>query len=459
MATIYSPVPGNAVQGVSIDDNRRVFNFGERIAELAPQQSPFFAYLSKVGKKPTDDPVFKFLEQRHQWQRRHFKVKTAISTINLASDATVGSIEVYCNVTKDGRSTSTETAPEFLLENQRVTLSATDAGDSDAVIELTGYIYSAPTIASGKTTMQLEVDSVAKAGSVTMASSGTVAGYTDVDIADNANCMVIGSSWDEGTGKPESWRDELYDREGYTQIFKTAISLFSGTSMATQYRAIPNEYRRVWQEKLMEHKMDLEQALLYGVGKADESGSGPQRHTWGIIPYTRAYGKSGGVYNFTYSGSGYDAFVDTMEDFFHPESGNSGSKLVLASRKVLAWFQKLGSNAGFLDASVAQSSYNLDVQNIKGSFGHAVTKVTTIFGDLHFVQEPLLRGMYDDFAVAVDLKNVAYRPLVGNGVNRDTFLMTNVQNNDTDGRQDMILTECGLEISLPETHAVMKWSA
>ena len=147
MATIYSPVPGNTVQGVSIDDNRRVFNFGERIAELAPQQSPFFAYLSKVGKKPTDDPVFKFLEQRHQWQRRHFKVKTAISTINLASDATVGSIEVYCNVTKDGRSTTTETAPEFLLQNQRVTLSATDAGDSAAVVEVTGYIYSAPTIA------------------------------------------------------------------------------------------------------------------------------------------------------------------------------------------------------------------------------------------------------------------------------------------------------------------------
>ena len=60
--------------------------------------------------------------------------------------------------------------------------------------------------------------------------------------------------------------------------------------------------------------------------------------------------------------------------------------------------------------------------------------------------------------MAVDLSNVAYRPLVGNGISRDTFIKTNVQDNDTDGRQDMITTEAGLEISLPETHAIMKWS-
>ena len=73
MATFNSTNAGATVQDVSINDNRRIFNFGERVAELAPQQSPFFVYLSKVAKKVTDDPVFKFLEQRHQWQRRNFE--------------------------------------------------------------------------------------------------------------------------------------------------------------------------------------------------------------------------------------------------------------------------------------------------------------------------------------------------------------------------------------------------
>ena len=70
MADKYSISTGGSMQSSTINDSRRMFNFGERVAELAPEQSPFFTYLSKVAKKPTDDPVFKFLEQRHQWQQQ-----------------------------------------------------------------------------------------------------------------------------------------------------------------------------------------------------------------------------------------------------------------------------------------------------------------------------------------------------------------------------------------------------
>ena len=74
------------------------------------------------------------------------------------------------------------------------------------------------------------------------------------------------------------------------------------------------------------------------------------------------------------------------------------------------------------------------------------------------MQEPLLRNQWENKAILIDMKNVAYRPLVGNGKNRDTHIITNVQGNDTDGRKDMILTEAGLEVSLPETHGVMTFS-
>jgi len=72
--------------------------------------------------------------------------------------------------------------------------------------------------------------------------------------------------------------------------------------------------------------------------------------------------------------------------------------------------------------------------------------------------EPLLRGPWANHAIVVDLNNVAYRPLAGNGESRDTQIITNIQNNDVDGRRDMILTEAGLEIQLPETHAILKFS-
>ena len=52
MGTFYSGEAGNTLNsGVSLDSTRRKFNFGERVAELAPVQSPFFVYLSKVAKK------------------------------------------------------------------------------------------------------------------------------------------------------------------------------------------------------------------------------------------------------------------------------------------------------------------------------------------------------------------------------------------------------------------------
>ena len=444
MANAYSNDTGVTPQGVSINDSRRIFNFGERVSELAPQQSPFFVYLSKVAKESTDDPVFKFLEQRHQWQRRNFSVKTdgAVKASGEAVTYTcVCDYDKYGNDLTLAGGTNTA-APQFLLVGQVVRIGQ----------------------------KALRITSVTAGDGVSAAYSGGNADtYTDIacvaleaiaetDIEVGTEGQVIGSAWGEGTTDPEGWKDELYSREGYCQIFKTAIQLFSGTALATRYRGRPDEYRRVWADKLMEHKMDIEHAMLFGVGARDESASaGPVRYTHGIVPYTEANGK---IYNMDYSASTYDTFIDNMQDFFAPETGNSGDKLVLASRKVLAWLQKLSSTTGgFLRNTVGADQYNLDVQNIKGSFGHEVTKINTIFGNLHFVAEPLFRGQDEDIALAVDMANVKYRPLSGNGVSRDTHIMTNVQNNNVDGRKDMILTEAGLEISLPETHAIMKWVA
>jgi hypothetical protein len=56
--------------------------------------------------------------------------------------------------------------------------------------------------------------------------------------------------------------------------------------------------------------------------------------------------------------------------------------------------------------------------------------------------------------VGVDLGSVSYRPLVGNGLNRDTYIETNVQSPDEDSRKDQILTEAGLEVCLPESHFI-----
>lgn len=480
--SIYSPTPGDAqgsLASVSINDSRRIFNFGERVAELAPEQSPFFAYLSKVAKKPTDDPVFKFLEKRHQWQRRNFTVHTqdtsaAASGSFANSEWDLSALALECGYDVYGREQA-NSQPLFLLSGQVIAIDGIYSvnGSAFTVDESNGFNVTAyyridadpNTATAGETRVDADLIKVMYkpigANGATATQSGAVAPASGSKLRFVAGGVgqVLGTAWTEAGTDPDGWRDEFYNREGYCQIFKTAVPLFSGTSLATRYRGDANEYMRVYKEKLMEHKMDLEHAFLFGYGGSDETASGPVRKTWGILPYTELYGK---VKIVDKSEATYDTFIEMMEDIFSPESGNSGDKLVLASREVMTWLNKLGGS-GFLANTMAgvgsAQGSGMDIANVPGQFGHNVTKVSTLYGNLHFIHEPLLRGPWADYAIMIDLKNVAYRPLVGNGVSRDTQIITNVQNNNVDGRKDMILTEAGLEIQLPETHTVLKFEA
>ena len=300
----YSSQTGAAPQGVSVNDNRRIYNFGERVAELAPQQSPFFVYLNKVGRKPTDDPVFKFLEQRHQWQRRNFKMESAVAATAPSGGAlSLSNIKIMAMYDKYGRATTVGQPANYILDEgdsvgQMIQIAGTfektaDATDTDIVagtLTLRVTNVDSHTAASGATDgyTQLDVDVIAFNNVPLNATDHPDAG--EFVIADGSLGQVIGSAHPEGGKAPDGWEDSLYDREGYTQIFKTAMKLFSGTAMATRYRGYADEYKRIWKEKLMEHKMDLEHAMLFGVGGSDESSAGPIRKTHGILPYTMQHG-------------------------------------------------------------------------------------------------------------------------------------------------------------------------
>jgi hypothetical protein len=61
--------------------------------------------------------------------------------------------------------------------------------------------------------------------------------------------------------------------------------------------------------------------------------------------------------------------------------------------------------------------------------------------------------------LAINMKHCSYRPLVGNGLNRDTAIYVGVQtleNSGVDRRVDLIQTEAGMEWQMPEAHAY--WS-
>ena len=483
--------------GVSVDNLRRKFGIGDFVSQLAPEQSLFLSYLSRVAKKPLDETVWKPLEYRPQWQRRNFQIQVADGAGEALTETTAvsskvgfsitGDLTVKCNYNNSGEmQTSYNQVPIFLINKQVVRVPIIET--TDKIIYHVAAIVS--NVAADGTTCKLT--SVGEAlPEKQIAAPAATAVYelvtSDVDNTDSngyaigsaattlgsagksADCQVIGSAFGEATTAPDGWIDKISAVEFYMQIFKTSVPLMSGSAQATRYRGFADEFQRVYAQHVLSHKMDIENAMLFGNGYYSNQDA---RYSWGIVPFIELMG--GQKFSMTYASSGYDDLVDIMKDFFQPESGNSGQKLCLTSRKVIAWLSKLGnaSNGSFIynslgrgmqdTGSVASADVNpYSVQmGVKSSkFAPVqITAVTTAFGTFNFVSHPLFRGHAENSVAVIDMSNVAYRPLVGNGLNRDTYVETNIQDNSVDGRKDQIITECGLEIMLPETHALLTFS-
>ena len=421
--------PGSAASGYH---TRRLFNFSDRVAELAPDESPFFVYLSKVAKVPTDDPQFRFLEDRTKISMtdRSFVLDGAHS-IPAAGSSITYTVE---------ESAGSETSVDFLIKGMVFAVGYSESNSPETIIV---RIESAP-VDNGSDTSFV--------GKTISAIDGAETG------GDETKCQVIGTSFVEGSGAPDVFSEELSTDSGLTQIFKTACEM-SNTARATRYRGYADEFQRIWNLKLREHKIDIERAMLFG----QQATVGGIQYTEGIAGHiikngtavvdNSALSYSSGAPYFRSAQTDeltYDRILSDFEVVYDPARGGSDAKLALASLPVITFFNKLGSTS-FVDQSVA-NELRYNIEKSTGSFGHTVLQVETIHGTMNLVKEPLFRGFSSGFLCMVDMDNVAYRPLVGNGVNRDTQIMTNVQSADEDLRKDMILTEAGLEVSLPESH-------
>jgi hypothetical protein len=431
---------------------RRKHNFGDRVYKLTPEETPFFAYLSAVGKVPTDDPVFRVLEDRAptKWADRTFQIDC--SSNNVTIEATEGELwDQEANTVNE--------------------LTLTTASDSDELIAgmlVQALVYEnvaegAPANTEIPAQITARIESVGT-GVVTLRTVYT-SGDVDTTISSgNLDLQVIGTAWGEGTNAPESFGYAIEDTYGQTQIFKTSAYM-SNTAMATVMRGYANEWDRIWSLKLREHKVDIERAFLFN-NKGNANGISytdgmigniiAQAGTWELTDTNAlayASGKSfvRGVDISGTSEATYDRFLVDFETIFAPERGGDKQKFCMASMPVVTYFNRLKS--GFGDQSVSSNMhYNLNFQQLEGGLGHKVMKIDTVHGSLAMVRNPLLKGIGKSMMVGIDLDNVKYRPLVGNGLNRDTYIETNVQTAGEDSRKDLILTEAGLEVCMPESH-------
>ena len=439
---------------------RRRHNFGDRVYKLTPDETPFFVYLNAVAKMPTNDPVFRVLEDREaiKWTDRTFVTDVANAGI-IKIEATEGENWTY-DADGAGENAASNNIPvtstEGLLVGQLVQAVKIS---SEMPEQITARVE-----AVGSNTVQLKTVSVA--------------GSTDASLSAGADLtfQVIGSAFAEGTGSPDSFGYGIDENFGYTQIFKTTASM-SNTAYATNMRGYAKEWDRIWAMKLREHKVDIERAMLFnnkgivgGIQYTDglignilsQSGITHESNPADNLAYSakKSYSR---IIDIDSAGDGsvaseftYDSFLNDLEVIFDPARGGSSEKFCMASLPVITLFNKM--QGGFIESSV-NTNYNLNInfEGKTGGFGHKVMQIETVHGTLNLVKQPLFRGVAKNMMVCVDLDNVKYRPLVGNGLNRDTYIDTNVQLPDEDLRKDLILTEAGLEVCMPESHSLFSF--
>ena len=478
----YAALVGSTL---STGDLRRIFNFGPMVTELAPQVDPYFRIMSLFRRKPTDDPEFKFTEKRASWNKRYAYVVNHGTTSAITADGTDATLtaasvaagctyyfNMQCDYKHDGlignvygQSTNaitigdSGTGPRFFIPGQIIKVNTGSAFNVmtdymlarvDEVTETDTYAILKTTItkAPGSSALELQWYSATAPmpSNATLYSVATANAKTDLE---SKRAYVVGTAFSRGSGYPDTRIDNPFSTGyGMTEIFKNTFQI-DKTTKATVLKYEPDEFARMWKQTLLDHKWDIETALLFSHqyhNTVDDT-----YHTQGIIDYVLTYGNI-----FTYSSTmTADDFLDNMSEFMDVRRGNSKVTLFMTDKPTYNWLNKLsGYNANNIQIA---PNYKTDFSWAgRGSIGGvAVNKISTAWGDINFTYNPHLDGSPVRI-VAVNTNHVKVRPLIGNGENRDTSVETNVQEPGVDKRVDLILTELGQECAMPETHAVWK---
>lgn len=514
---------GPAGSALDTGDLRRGYNFipVPRVAEMNIGSEPFFGLVSKLRSKPTNDPEFKFAERRPSYHKRYgYVVAHGPTSASIANQATIAAASLeaddtyYWKIVTDYKSAgnigvifdangatrntfkpgASGTRPEFFLVGQRIKIPFVATGGSSAVsndntcnvVEHVLCYIEEITKGTNDVTLKTKVIKAisaerdlagwsltdATAGDLPVTDAGLTAGeWSKLRIYDQLERIRVttcGTAFARGTGYPGTWHDNPFSTGyGHTEITKVVASM-DGTAMATELKLEGNEFSRIWTEKLMEYKWDKETSLLFSTLGSIENDDGKKVYfTQGVVDYALSYGNIFALAHATKSASD---FLDDMATFLDVRYNNANATLFMCDKYTLNWLMKLGgfayNNMVAAEGGATAGLYGRSSMTYMGwrdiKLGPAafikMHTISTPYGDMNLVHNPHLDGTEVAIA-AINMNHVWYRPLVGNGMNRDTTIIVGVQteaNSDIDGRVDLIRGEAGMQIELPEAHAVWK---
>ena len=458
-------------------DLLRTFDFSDKVYKLKPEVDPLFTFVSKLKKETTSDPEFKYAEERDVTHLRHGYILGALEGtgngttlsdyvgIGVADAAGSGKIgnantagDQYTIAVGADYKWSGNIASVYGNANAEVPVGA--AGTTPQCF-LAGQILKIPlktakaSKADGVNSNDTWADDTDREGMIDMINAKLYErkGTT----VQSLRTIVVGTAFAMGSGGPESFVNQpISTGYGHTQIFKTSLKM-DNTSRATEYKFNSDQWLYNWKKKLILHKWDIAHAGLFGKKYKDETNK--RLYTQGVVDYISKYGNQ---FTLNYDTKGIEDFMDDLEIFLDPRFNNAKPTVFMMDTRTWAWMNKLsGLATNSLDAMNDASTgspfgYNFQSLGMKNFFGVNANVVSTPAGTIKLVKNTHLDGT-DIAILGVNLNNAKYRPLNGNGINRDTKVypaVKSLEHTGDDYREDQILTEAGFEWSMPETHAI-----
>lgn len=257
-------------------------------------------------------------------------------------------------------------------------------------------------------------------------------GSTTAPLVDDDPLVILGNANEEGAKLREIKTTEPVKKTNYTQILRTPVGVTNTLAATSTYGPKAMAYYRHLDG--INHAIDMERTMWLGKKGKDIHNGKPRRTTGGILEFLTenvldVSAISGGLTE--------QAFTEWLEDVFRY---GSSEKILFACGRLCTIIDLWAQNK--LKTVPGERTYGVKVKEYVSSHG-------TLF----IVKHKLFEGpVYGGMGVILDMNNVAYCPLKG----RDTKLLTGRQDPDEDAVKDEYITEFGVEVRLPKTHAIIK---
>jgi len=378
---IWEGSDGSPITSFNIDTDRRDLNVANEILELEPSETPFLVIgqRASTGTAQSLEETWFDDELAPWWTEADSTYDDGETEIEL-KDASI------CK-------------PKDLLKNAA-----------------TGEVMFVESISGDTVTVKREYGDEDSSG-----------GTSEQDITADDNIFRMGNAMEEDSTAPESRATQPTKYYNYIQVFRTTFE--GGIEELNEPKETNEDERtRKRRRKAVEHRLDLERALIHG--ERNEHISDKRRLVGGLFQFLDdQYEDIGGELT-------EEKFEEALEEAFQ-----YGTK-----EKILITSPRVGSEINLFARD------RIETRSGEDFYGLKIGEYISFHGTLYITTSHMFEKDYRNKAVILDMRNIDILPYAG----YNTTLRTNLQTNDRLGWLDEYLTMLTLRVRLEKTHKVLE---